>query len=202
VSIAGVVLAGGLARRMGGGDKSLRLLAGRPILRHVMERLQPQVAALALNANGDPSRFANFFVPVIADPVADNPGPLAGILAGMLWAERAAFGATHILTVPGDTPFIPTDLAVRLDTACGQEGADIAVAESGGIAHPVVALWPVGLAAPLQAALGDGMRRVWDFLDRYTISRVPFAVDGFDPFLNINTQEDLAEADRLALSAQ
>jgi molybdopterin-guanine dinucleotide biosynthesis protein A len=196
-----MVLAGGLARRMGGGDKSLRFLAGRPILRHVMERLQPQVAALALNANGDPLRFADFGVPVIADPVADNPGPLAGILAGMLWAEQAVPGATHVLTVPGDTPFIPTDLAVRLDTVRGQSPADIAVAESEGIAHPVVALWPVDLAAPLQAALGEGMGRVWDFLDRYTVLRVPFAADGFDPFLNINTPEDLAEAERRAMSA-
>jgi molybdopterin-guanine dinucleotide biosynthesis protein A len=187
---------------MGGGDKSLRLLAGRPILQHVIDRLQLQVAALALNANGDPLRFADFGVPVIADPVADNPGPLAGILAGMLWAEQAVPGATHVLTVPGDTPFIPTDLAVRLDTARGQSAADIAVAESGGIAHPVVALWPVGLAAPLQAGLGEGMRRVWDFLDRYAVSRVPFAAEGFDPFLNINTPEDLAEAERLALSAK
>ncbi len=197
-----MILAGGLARRMGGGDKPLRLLAGRPILWHVTERLRPQVAALALNANGDPSRFAEFGVPVIADPVADNPGPLAGILAGMLWAERAVPGATHVLTVPGDTPFIPTDLVARLDAACRQSAADVAVAESGGIAHPVVALWPVDLAVPLHTALGDGLRRVWDFLDRYAVVRVPFAADAFDPFLNINTPEDLAEAERLVISVQ
>ncbi len=142
--------------------------------------------------------FVEFGVPVIADSVADNPGPLAGILAGMLWAERAVPGATHVLTVPGDTPFIPTDLAVRLDVAREQSAADIAVAESDGIAHPVAALWPVDLAAPLQTALGDGMRRVWDFLDRYAVSRVPFATDGFDPFFNVNTPEDLAEAERLS----
>jgi molybdopterin-guanine dinucleotide biosynthesis protein A len=193
-----MILAGGLARRMGGGDKSLRLLAGRPILRHMIERLQPQVAALALNANGDQSRFADFGVPVIADPVADNPGPLAGILAGMLWAQGA--GATHVLTMPGDTPFIPDDLVARLDTARVQSDADIAVAESGGIAHPVIVLWPVGLAAPLQTALDGGMRRVWDFLDRYRIARVPFGADGFDPFFNINTPEDLVEAERLITS--
>ncbi len=181
---------------MGGGDKTLRVIAGRPVLWHVMERLRSQVAALALNANGDPSRFGDFGVPVIADPVPDNPGPLAGILAGMLWAEGA--GATHVLTTPGDTPFIPTDLVAHLDAARVQSGGGIAVAESGGIAHPVIALWPVDLAAPLQAALDDGMGRVWDFLNLYPVVRVPFAAEGFDPFLNINTPEDLAEAERLA----
>jgi molybdopterin-guanine dinucleotide biosynthesis protein A len=182
---------------MGGGDKPLLNLAGRPILRHVIDRLSPQVAALALNANADPMRFADFRLPVIADAVPNNPGPLAGVLAAMIWAQSAVAGITHVVTVPGDTPFIPTDLVARLDAVRRQFGTPITVAQSGGIAHPVVTLWPVDLAAPLQGALSAGNRRVWDFLDRYAVCRVPFPVDGGDPFHNINTPEDLAEAERL-----
>jgi molybdopterin-guanine dinucleotide biosynthesis protein A len=201
MAIVGVVLAGGLSRRMGGGDKPLRLLAGRPILEHVIARIGPQVTALALNANGDPARFGGFGLPVIADGVPGNPGPLAGVFAAMRWAHQSP-GATHVLTVPGDTPFVPIDLVSRLDAARRQSRAAIAVAESGGIVHPVVTLWPVDLAVPLRTALSEGTRRVWDFLDRYSVSRVPFATDDGDPFHNINTADDMAEAERLARFAQ
>ncbi len=201
MSIAGVILAGGLARRMGGGDKPLLSLAGRPILRHAMERISPQVAALALNANGDPARFADFGLPVIPDTAPGNPGPLAGVLAAMIWAQNTVAGCTHVLTVPGDTPFVPTDLVARLDAACCQSGASIAVAQSGGIGHPLISLWPVDLAAQLHTALNDGNRRVWGFLDRHSVCFVPFATGGGDPFHNINTPEDLAAAERRARPA-
>jgi len=202
LSIAGVILAGGLARRMGGVDKPLLKLAGQPILRHVMERISPQVTALALNANGDPARFADFGLPMIADTAPGNPGPLAGVLTAMIWAQKSVAGCSHVLTVPGDTPFIPTDLVARLDAARLQSGACLAVAQSGGIGHPLISLWPIDLAAPLETVLNAGDRRVWDFLDRYSVCLVPFAAHGGDPFHNINTPEDLAEAERLAPPAR
>ncbi len=163
----------------------------------MINRLSPQVAALALNANGDPARFASFGLPVIADTAPDYPGPLAGVLTAMIWAREALAGVTHVLTVPGDTPFVPTDLIARLDAARLQADPRIAVAQSGGIAHPVVTLWPVDLVAPLQITLSEGNRRVWDFLNRYSVCLVPFATEEGDPFHNINTPEDLAEAERL-----
>lgn len=196
MSVAGVILAGGLARRLGGGDKPLRNLGGRPILDHVVERLRPQVATLALNANGDPARFSGYGLPVVGDTLPGYVGPLAGILAGMLWA-RAVPGATHIVTVPGDTPFLPVNLVGQLDLARRQTGADIAVAASAGMNHVVVALWPVDLASTLETSLKEGTRRVRDFLDGKRVAIAEFPIDRDDPFFNINTPEDLAEAERL-----
>lgn len=185
---AAVILAGGQARRMGGGDKPLLPLAGRPLLAHVIARLGPQVTALALNANGDPARFAAFGLPVLPDPVPGQPGPLAGVLAAMDWA--AARGEARVLTVAGDTPFLPADLVARLSTQ------PFAMAESLGRAHPVVALWPIALRAPLRAALAAGEHRVGRFAAGHGAVQVPFPAPP-DPFVNINTPDDLARAEAL-----
>ncbi len=187
---AAVVLAGGLSRRMGGGDKPLLRLHGRALLDHVLDRLRPQVGVMALNANGDASRFAAYGLAVLPDPLPGHPGPLAGVLAAMRWARR--LGTPSVLTVPGDTPFLPLDLAARLAAA----GA-LAYAASSGRAHPTVALWPVDLAEALAAAVGDGQRRVRDWADRHGAVAVDFADGPPDPFFNVNTPADLAAATAL-----
>jgi len=192
----GILLAGGLATRMGGGDKSLRLLCGKPILAHVIARIRPQVAALALNANGDPARLAEWGLAVVPDAIPDFPGPLAGIHAGMVWARAHHPGATDIVSVPTDTPFLPADLIDRLLAARGD--ADIAVAASAGQPHPVVALWPVRLADQLHRLVTqEGMRRVTDFARRHTVAYADFPVGTIDPFLNINRPVDLEQAELL-----
>ncbi len=194
--IIGIVLAGGLARRMGGGDKTLTTLAGRPILAHILERLRSQVDGLILNANGDPARFASFGVPVCADEAPDHPGPLAGVLAGMTWAARHRPAATHILTAPGDAPFPPADLAARLATPIAAGRADLTCAMSDGRRHPVIGLWPVALASDLRAALIDeGVRKVDIWTGRHRCEPVSFDIDLVDPFFNINTVDDLAQAE-------
>jgi molybdopterin-guanine dinucleotide biosynthesis protein A len=181
---------------MGGGDKSLRLLAGQPILAHVIARVGPQVAALALNANGDPSRLAAWGLPVIADAIPDYPGPLAGIHAGMAWARDRYPDIKDIVSIPTDTPFLPADLVERLRAA--RQGADIAVASSNGQPHPTAALWPVRLAAELHRLVTEeGMRKVTDFARRYSVAYADFPVGEIDPFLNINRPEDLARAELL-----
>jgi molybdopterin-guanine dinucleotide biosynthesis protein A len=188
--IPGVILAGGLSRRMGGGDKGLLSLAGRPVLAHVIARIQPQVSALALNANGDATRFAALGLPVIADDAADFAGPLAGILAALNWASRTAPVSGAVLTVPADTPFLPRNLVARLAEA----GAP-ALARSGGRIHPVVGLWPLALRDGLRAALrGEGLRKVEDWTARVGPALVDFEAAPVDPFFNINTPEDLARA--------
>lgn len=192
--IVATVLAGGLARRMGGGDKPLALLHGRTVLAHVIGRVAPQVAALAINANGDPSRFEAFGHPVLPDPVPGHPGPLAGILAGLLWAEGQ--GAEWLLTVPGDCPFLPADLVARLHAGLG--GGGCAAAASAGRTHPVVALWSPAHRAPLAAALAGGLRKVGAYAP--DAARVCWPAAPTDPFLNINTPADLAAAERLSPS--
>ena len=200
--VCGVLLAGGLSRRMGGGDKTLKGLAGRPILGHAIERLRPQVACLVLNANGDPARFAEWRLPVQADTVPDYAGPLAGVLAGMEWAERHAPGCELVLTAPTDAPFLPRDLVERLEAGRARAGADIACAASGGRAHPPVALWPVGLAEDLRLAMvEEGLRKVDVFTARYGLARVDWPVEPLDPFMNVNTPEDLERAEALATQA-
>jgi molybdopterin-guanine dinucleotide biosynthesis protein A len=201
--IAGIILAGGLSRRMGGGDKPLRPLADRSLLDHVATRLAPQVGALAINANGDPARFPAFGLSVISDTVEGFAGPLAGILAGLEWAASETT-AKRVVSVAGDTPFFPWDLVSRLLEATAGKSDIIAVAASGGRTHPTFALWPVDLAAALRAALVEaGERRVTAFIARHPHVEVDFAfpqVAGldYDPFFNINTPQDLAEAERLA----
>jgi len=191
----GVILAGGLARRMGGGDKGLLPFAGGTLLGAVIARVRPQVTALALNANGDPGRFAAYGLPVLADPVPGQPGPLAGLLAAMDWA--AAQGAAQVLTLPTDTPFLPHDLVARLIAAAPGRAAIAATA--GGGAHPVIGLWPVTLAPVLRSHLQTGERRVGAFAAAVGAAKVPFPPGPPgppDPFLNLNTPEELAAAGR------
>lgn len=193
----GVILAGGLARRIGGGDKGLRLLGGRTLLGHVIERLRPQVGQLVLNANGDPARFARFALPVIADTLPDQPGPLAGLLAGMQWARQHSPDAADIVTVPTDAPFLPADLVARLAEARLSDGAAIAIAASAGRLHPVVGLWPVRLAGELAAALAAGERGVGAWARAQGAATAAYEVAEYDPFMNVNRPEELAEAERL-----
>ncbi|MBM3585335.1 MAG: molybdenum cofactor guanylyltransferase MobA [Alphaproteobacteria bacterium] len=196
--IAGIVLAGGLARRMGGGDKGLHRIAGTAILARVVARVGPQVAALALNANGDPARFATFGLPVVPDVVEGFAGPLAGVLSGMDWARRRLPDARWLVSVPTDTPFVPRDLVVRLATATAAARAALACAASGGQAHPVVGLWRIDLADDLRAALvEEGVRKIDVWTARHGVVYVDFPADPVDPFFNANTPEDLAEAERL-----
>lgn len=187
-----VLLAGGMARRMGGGDKPLRALAGKPILAHVIARIVPQASATALNANGDHARFGEWGLPLIADIIPDYPGPLAGIHAGMLWAQGRF---PEIASIPTDTPFLPDDLIESLHDARNATNADIAVASSGGQPHPVVALWPVALAEELHRFVSAGGRRVTEFTAHYNVVHVDFPVVDIDPFFNINSLEDLEQAE-------
>lgn len=191
-----VLLAGGLARRMGGGDKPLRRLAGRALLDHVLGRIAPQVRAVVLNANGDPARFAAWTLPVIADGVPDHPGPLAGILAGLRWTAANVPEASDVLSVPTDTPFLPADLVIRLQAARAEAGVPLACAASRGWTHPVIGLWPVALADTLEEALRGGMRKIDAWTARIGVAQADFGGDP-DPFFNANTAGDLAEAERL-----
>lgn len=197
--IVGTILAGGLARRMGGGDKPLKELGHRPMLAHVIERFAPQVDALVLNANGDPARFAAFGLPVVPDPVEGHPGPLAGVLAGMRWAVAHRPGATHVATAAGDTPFLPLDVVARLAAALRGAPADaIAIPVTDMGSHQVFGLFPVMLADELEAGLVSGAaRKVMAWIERHPVIEVRFAADGpLDPFFNANTPEELAEAER------
>jgi molybdopterin-guanine dinucleotide biosynthesis protein A len=196
--VPGVVLTGGLARRMGGGDKPLRELGGHTILARVIARLAPQCEGLLLSANGDPLRFASFGLPVLADGVKQYPGPLAGILAGLDWAAAYRPNAPWILSAPGDCPFLPRDLAARLRQAVSAQGAELAVAASQGRSHPVIGLWKVTSRDALREALVvEGIRRVQDWTGRHRVATVAWPAKPLDPFFNVNTVEDLAEAERL-----
>jgi molybdopterin-guanine dinucleotide biosynthesis protein A len=198
VRVAGILLAGGQSRRMGGGDKCLRVLAGRTILDRVMARARPQVEALALNANGDPARFAGFGLAVVADSIADFAGPLAGILAGLDWAATCA-GCTHLASFATDAPFLPEDLVRRLAAAAEAERAQLACAASGGRTHPVFGLWPVALRQALrQAMVQDRIRKVDAWTGRYKLAVTAYGTQPFDPFFNANRPEDLEEAEVLA----
>jgi molybdopterin-guanine dinucleotide biosynthesis protein A len=201
VNIAGLLLAGGQSRRMGGGDKALRLLGGRSLLERVIGRLRPQVAALVLNANGDPARFAGFDLPVVADSIADFAGPLAGILAGLDWTAEHRPDCPIVASVATDAPFLPEDLVSRLVQGMEMSGAELACAASGGQAHPVIGLWPVRLRDELRRALvEEGIRKVDVWTARYRLVTVPFPnrgpgeAPGVDPFFNTNRLEDLDRA--------
>ncbi len=193
----GVILAGGLARRMGGGDKALLDVGGQPMLAHVIRRLAPQVAGVVLNANGDAARFAGFGLPVLPDSVAGFPGPLAGVLAGMDWAARQ--GASHVVTAAADTPFLPGDLVARLGAAADAVHEPIALAATASGLHPTFGLWPVSLRADLRLALEAGTRKVAAWALGEGAARATFPDSPHDPFFNINTPQDLAEA-RLRLA--
>lgn len=197
--ILGVLLAGGLARRMGGGDKPLRNVGGRSILQRVIDRLAPQCAALVINANGDPARFAEYGLPVVADDVPGFAGPLAGILAALDLAAASSPRATHVVSVAADCPFLPRDLVARLDGERRAAGAVLACAASGGWSHPVIGLWPVSLRAALRQALViEDMRKIDAFTARYSLATVTWGTEPADPFFNANTPQDVDEAERLA----
>jgi molybdopterin-guanine dinucleotide biosynthesis protein A len=201
--VCGIILAGGLARRMGGGDKPLKEIAGKPILAHVIERLQPQCARVVLNANGDPARFASFGLPVVADDVPDFAGPLAGILAGLDWIAANARDCQCAISVAADTPFIPRDLVRRLQAARLGEACDVAVAASGGRTHPVIALWPVTIRNQLRRALVDESERKIDrFTARYQAAQVSWPNEPYDPFFNVNETSDLTAAEAMLPSTR
>jgi molybdopterin-guanine dinucleotide biosynthesis protein A len=196
--VTGVVLAGGRSRRMGGGDKGLLELAGKPMLRHVIDRLTPQVSTTVINANGDPQRFAAFSLPVVADTVEGFVGPLAGVLAGMRWSRGNVRDARWIVTAPGDAPLLPLDLVERMIEAVAGREDRIALAQSGGEMHPVVGLWPIALMQDLEEQLKTGVRKVQQWADRHGAVAVPFPCARFcglsiDPFYNANTPQELGE---------
>jgi molybdopterin-guanine dinucleotide biosynthesis protein A len=195
----GVLLAGGLARRMGGGDKPMRTIGGRTILDRVIARLAPQCDGLILNANGDPARFAAFGLPVIADTVRDFPGPLAGILAALDWTAANRPDVGWILSAAADCPFLPRDLVARLLQARIEQDAQLAVAASAGQTHPVIGLWSVALRKELRHALVvEDVRKIDRWTARYRLATVTWPAEPLDPFFNANTMNDIAEAERLA----
>lgn len=195
----GVLLAGGLARRMGGGDKPMKTIAGRTILERVIARLAPQCDGLILNANGDPARFASFGLPVVADTVEGFAGPLAGVLAALDWAAANRPDVEWVLSIATDCPFLPRDLIARLQHARMSEGAQLAVAASGDQVHPVIGLWNVALRNDLRHALVvEDIRKIDRWTARYKLATVVWPDKPLDPFFNANTIEDIAEAERLA----
>jgi len=202
---AGVILAGGQARRMGGVDKPMVALAGKAMLARVVERLAPQVGDLVINANGDPGRFAPFGLPVVADTIEDHPGPLAGLLAGMRWVAIDAPEARFLVSVATDTPFFPLDLVARLSEGCGRDEKTVALAASPAGTHPVFGLWPIAIADDLEKFLQSGESgKILTFADRYLRINVPFddivLPDGteVDPFFNVNTPEEAERAGAIA----
>ncbi len=196
--VAGILLAGGLSRRLGGGDKSLLEIGGETMLSRVIARVQPQVAALALNANGDPRRFAAYGLAVVADVVEGFAGPLAGVLTGLEWASRAAPDCPWVASFATDAPFLPKDLVTRLAEAVERDGADMACAASAGRAHPVFGLWPVRLKGELREALvEEDIRKVDAWTARYRLAVAEVPCQPVDPFFNANRAQDLAEAEAM-----
>lgn len=199
IATLGVILAGGLARRMGGGDKTMRAIAGRPILDHVIERLAPQCASLILNANGDPSRFGLWGLPVVPDDVPDFAGPLAGVLAALDWTALHHPAIEWVVSVAADCPFLPRDLVARMQTDRAAMQAELAVAASGDQSHPVVGLWKVSLRDELRHALVvEECRKIDRWTARYRLVTTQWPVTPVDPFFNANTPDDVAEAEALA----
>lgn len=189
----GVILAGGQATRMGGGDKGLLPLGNSTILSHVIARLEPQVGDLALNANGDASRFADLDLPIIADSITGFAGPLSGVLAGLDWAD--AKGASHIVTAAADTPFFPCDLVPQLLLAAENTGTDIALARTPDGRHPTFGLWPTALRDNLRTALNGGLRKVVLWTDKHGCATADFLDDA--AFFNVNTPDDLTKAEAM-----
>jgi len=202
VRVVGLLLAGGQSRRMGGGDKALRLLGGIALLDRVIERLRPQVDALVLNANGDRARFARFALPTVADSVPGFAGPLAGVLAGLDWAASHRPDCPYVVSVATDAPFLPADLVARLAHGLDEARADLACAASGGRSHPVFGLWPVWLRDDLRRAVVDqAISKVDLWTARYVLATVPFDDQPVDPFFNANRPEDLETAAALLKAA-
>jgi molybdopterin-guanine dinucleotide biosynthesis protein A len=199
IETIGVILAGGLARRMGGGDKCFLPLLGRPILNWVAERAAPQTTYIIINANGDASRFDDYAFPVVADPVEGFQGPLAGILAAMDWGASQHPDIKWIVSFPGDAPFVPPGLVQRYLDAVEAEGADLATAHSAGRSHPVCGLWSTSLAGDLRHALiEEKIRKIDLWTARHCLAEVAFETDPYDPFFNINETDDLKRAEDIA----
>jgi molybdenum cofactor guanylyltransferase len=195
----GLVLAGGLARRMGGGDKARIRVAGKTILERVLACLKPQCATVIINVNGDATRFADTSLPAVADSVPGFAGPLAGILAGLDWAAVHRPAIADIVSVPGDCPFLPGDLVSRLAAARAGAGVPLACARSGDWRHPVVGLWPVALREDLRKALVEkDMRKIEAWTARHGVAIADWPATPVDPFFNVNTPADVAEAERIA----
>jgi molybdopterin-guanine dinucleotide biosynthesis protein A len=196
----GLVLAGGLARRMGGGDKARIRIGGATILERVLARLKPQCSRIIINANDDPARFADTGLPVVQDNIPGFVGPLAGILAGLDWAAAHAPEVSDIISVPGDCPFLPVDLVTRLLGERQADGQALACARSGEWRHPVVGLWPVGLRDDLRRALAEeGLRKIESWTARHGVAIADWPSAPVDPFFNVNSPEDVAEAERMAV---
>jgi molybdopterin-guanine dinucleotide biosynthesis protein A len=192
------VLAGGLARRMGGGDKTRIRIGGKTILERVLARLKPQCAAVILNANGDPTRFADTGLPVVPDTMR-SAGPLAGILAGLDWTAAHAPAIADVASVPGDYPFLPDDLVTRLSAARQAAGVPLACARSGGWRDPLVGLWPVALREDLRKALvAENMHKIETWQAGHGVAVGDWPATPIDPFFNVNTPADAAEAERIA----
>jgi molybdopterin-guanine dinucleotide biosynthesis protein A len=203
--VVGIVLAGGKSSRMGGGDKCLQPLGGRPILAHVVARLKPQVEDIIINANEEAARFADFGLPVVADSVGRYAGPLAGIQAGLAWIKTNRPGTKYGVTVAADTPLFPADLVQRFLAERRKELALLLARSALGV-HPVIGLWPVNLAGALKDALEHGARKVGAWTAQHEAVEVdfpPVEIGGrkIDPFFNINRPEDLAEAEALLAEA-
>jgi molybdopterin-guanine dinucleotide biosynthesis protein A len=196
----GLVLAGGLARRMGGGDKARIRIGNQTILERVLERLSPQCTSIILNANGDPARFADTGLAVVPDTVPDFAGPLAGILAGLDWAAAHGSEIADVVSVPGDCPFLPRDLVSRLIAARQAEGRPLACARSGEWRHPVVGLWPVALRNDLRKALvEEDLHKIEIWTARHGVAIADWPDAPVDPFFNVNTPEDATQAERIAV---
>ena len=195
----GLVLAGGLARRMGGGDKALLKIGEATILERVLDRLTPQCTRIILNANGDPKRFAFTGLPVVTDDVPNFAGPLAGVLAGLDWTAKHEPDIAFVASVPGDCPFLPRDLVARLHAARSADDLPLACARSGEWRHPVVGLWPVALRDDLRGALvAEGLHKIEVWTARHGVAIADWPNEPFDPFFNVNTPADAAEAGRIA----
>ena len=193
----GLILAGGQARRMGGADKGLLPLGGKPMIAHVVERLDPQCMGVAISANGDARRFAEFRLPVLADDPPDFAGPLAGVLAGLEYCAQNP-PLSYVATLPADTPFAPSNFVARLHEARRGAGADIAIAASAGRTHCVAALWPAEVAAALRHALmQEGIRKVETFVSRFRTAAVEWPEAPVDPFFNVNARRDLERAEAM-----
>ncbi len=197
-SVFGILLAGGLARRMGGGDKGLKTIGGQSILARIIATMTPQCAGLLVNANGEAERLASLGFPVVPDDVPGFAGPLAGILAGLDWIAAHQPDCGHAISIPTDTPLLPDDLVARLQKARLKENADIACATSGGSTHPVIALWPVALRRDLRHALVDeDIRKIDRFTQRWKMAYADWPVEPYDPFFNANEPRDIEAAERI-----
>lgn len=197
-AVGGVILAGGQARRMGGGDKCLKLLTGQTLLSRIIERVKPQISTLILNANGNTDRFFDYNLTTVSDVIGDFAGPLAGILTGMEWMRKYHPELEWLASIPGDAPFIPQDFVRKSWEAAFHTGADIVCAKSAGRTHPVCALWKVKLAEELRLAMErDGIKKIDRWTSNYVVYHEEYSTDPIDPFFNVNSEKDLLLAEAM-----